>query len=165
VDQMVFRMDAVEVKDKGELERLIAAMSLPEFRTTLTSLEYRAFRAKREIAEMPWMQMPSITTLSGRQARAAVEESVGVDVVADYNKKEKTLKVQASSYSGSREKLSTRKEGEIYDGQTFVLIPDVKGQTVTPGRVVFITVDVIDAAGNKVNVDDAFLERTRDRVP
>ena len=111
------------------------------------------------------MQMPSITTLSGRQARAEVEERVGVDVVADYNKKEKTLKVQASSYSGSREKLSTRKEGEIYDGQTFVLIPDAKGQTVTPGRVVFITVDVIDAAGNKVNVDDAFLERTRDRVP
>ena len=62
VDQMVFRMDAVEVKDKGELERLIAAMSLPEFRTTLTSLEYRAFRAKREIAEMPWMQMPSTRT-------------------------------------------------------------------------------------------------------
>ena len=44
-------------------------------------------------------------------------------------------------------------------------MPEVKGGSVVPQRVVFITVDVIDAAGNKVNTSDEFIEKVSSSVP
>lgn len=88
-----------------------------------------------------------------------------MDVTADYNAQEKTLKVRASSFGARREESSPTQEGEIYDGQTFAVMPEVKGGSVVPQRVVFITVDVIDAAGNKVNTSDEFIEKVSSSVP
>lgn len=76
-----------------------------------------------------------------------------VDVVAEYRESNRKFKVRAVPSDHARG-FGGAKEALVGDGETLVLMPFTDNKRMKPPRVLFIRVDLVDAAGNKVNAAD-----------
>jgi beta-lactamase regulating signal transducer with metallopeptidase domain len=156
--QMVISVEAVEVRSRDDLAELSRLMKEPgaegavqERFGVLRAVQFRELR-KSLGKEFKWVALPRVTTLSGRPAQVEMEGAFGVNVTAKYQEADKAFKLVAAPYDSVVK--SQPKEAVIHDGETVVLMPSVDGDAVKPARVMFITVDLIDAAGNKVNAGE-----------
>ena len=77
----------------------------------------------------------------------------GVDVMAVYRESDKTFKVRAVLSDHVRG-IGGAKETLVGNGETLVLMPFADEKALKSTRVLFIRLDLVDAAGNRVNAGE-----------
>ena len=152
--QMMISVEAVEVSTPEKLAELTEAMKIGgKLRTTFTNREYREFQAVAAKRGFKWSKRPPVTTYSGGAARVQVRGDDGVDVMAVYRESDKTFKVRAVPSDHVRG-IGGAKETLVGNGETLVLMPFADEKALKSTRVLFIRLDLVDAAGNRVNAGE-----------